>query len=231
MSINARTASAVSLAFALALGTLLFVAVCALCAVAAAAPPAVATAAAAHTPRIPTQSVRYRLQLEREVAARFGVKGNAAQIAGQIHAESAWRPTAESAYAQGLSQFTPATARWLPEVCPDIGAPDPWDPGWSVRAIVCYDAWLYARNRGATECDRWAFAYSDYNGGGKWRMREQELARAAGANPLRWFAHVERFRARSAEAWKENRAYVRRILYELTPLYIAAGWPGRRLCL
>lgn len=186
---------------------------------------------ASAAPAIPAQSVLYRLQLQREVARRFGLGGgNVALIAAQIHAESAWRTTAASAYAQGLAQFTPPTAKWLPDVCPDIGAPDPWDAQWSIRAIVCYDAWLYARNRGATACDRWAFTASDYNGGGKWRMREQDLARASGADPLRWFAHVERFRARSIEAWTENRAYVQRILQVLTPRYVAAGWPGARLC-
>lgn len=228
-------ASIVAVVFCIIGVALLLLAIFAMCSAASAAPatptPSPTTASASKTQGVPVHAVRYRLQLQREVSARFGVGGNVALIAGQIHAESAWRPNAESKYAQGLSQFTPATATWLPEVCPDVGRPDPWDPGWSMRAIVCYDAWLYARNRGATECDRWAFTFSDYNGGGKWRAREQALAANAGFNRLRWFAHVELFRARKPEAWQENRAYVRRILHVLAPHYIAAGWPGRRLCL
>lgn len=223
MTPTSRYVRLVAAVFGVLFAALVAVAALALCSVARAAPPRSAAS-------IPAQSVQYRLQLEREVARRFGLHGNVALIAGQIHAESAWQPTAESAYAQGLGQITPATAAWLPDLCPDIGPPDPWDASWSLRATVCYDAWLFPRNRGATDCDRWAFTLVDYNGGAKWRLREQELARAAGADPSRWFAHVERFRARSIAAWNENRAYPRRILRVLLPLYIAAGWPGARVC-
>ena len=187
-------------------------------------------AARAPSIAIPQASARYRLALEREAAARFGLDAPVARLAGQIHLESAWRPNAESAYAQGLSQFTPDTAAWLPGVCPDIGPPDTWDANWSLRAIACYDHYLYANVSGATECDRWAFTLSSYNGGLGWLNRDRTRASATGADPARWFGNVALSSARASWARAENRAYVRRILLELEPVYIDAGWSGVAVC-
>lgn len=180
--------------------------------------------------RIPDASVRYRMQLERVAGEQWGLDAPVARVAAQIHQESAWRTTARSKYAQGLSQFTPATAAWLPQVCPQVGPPDPWDAGWSIRAVVCYDAWLRDRASGATPCDRWAMTLSAYNGGETARDREIRMAYEARDDPRRWFGQVERQRSRSAAAWQENRAYVRRILLTLEPAYLAEGWPGSRVC-
>ncbi len=180
---------------------------------------------------IPSASYLYRLKLVREVVHRFADDRPVARIAAQMHQESLWRADARSRYANGLAQFTPATAEWLPTICPEIGAPDPWSPTWSVRAAVCYDAWLHARvNDAATDCDRWAMTLAGYNGGERWRQRDQGLARAAGADPAVWFGSVENYSARAAWAIRENRAYVRRILRTLEPVYIAAGWPGQAVC-
>ena len=100
--------------------------------------------------RVPEHAVLYRLQVEREAARNFGIGGDAvvARLAAQIHQESGWREDAASPYAYGLAQFTPATARWLPSVCPGVGAPDPWDASWAIRAQSCYMAWLYRRTGG-----------------------------------------------------------------------------------
>lgn len=192
---------------------------------------AAAIAAAAPPVRIPETSARYRLALEREAVANFGLDAPVSLLAAQIHAESTWEPTAQSAYADGLSQFTPPTARWLPTICPSVGAPDPWDAAWSLRAIACYDAWLYKRvGNAATVCDRWAFTMSSYNGGQGWLARDRARASATGADAARWFGHVERYSTRSAAAFAENRGYVARILLRFQPAYIAAGWPGDRVC-
>lgn len=187
--------------------------------------------AGAATIRIPESSALHRLQLEREAAARFGLDAPVALIAAQIHQESRWKPTARSKYAEGLAQFTAPTARWLPTVCPEIGAPDPWDATWSLRAIVCYDHHLLARaSYAATGCDRWAFALSGYNGGEVMLRRERKLAADSGGDASRWFDQVERFRVRAQWAWDENRGYVTRILRTLEPVYLAAGWPGSATC-
>jgi soluble lytic murein transglycosylase-like protein len=196
---------------------------------AVAAPPAPSAARPA-TVTVPQTSARYRIALEREVAANFGVAAPTARIAAQIHQESLWRPTAKSAYAVGLSQFTLPTAEWLPTVCPSVGPPDPWDAAWSIRAIACYDAWIYQRVRAATECDRWAFVLAAYNGGIGWIPRDRAHAAKHGADPQRWWGHVEYYSTRSARALVENRGYPRRILLLLEPAYVRAGWPGAVVC-
>lgn len=180
--------------------------------------------------KIPADSVPYRLQVERAAGEQFGLGAPAARLAAQLHQESGWRADARSPYAQGLAQFAPATAAWLPQVCPSVGRPDPWDAGWSIRAAACYDAWLYHRAQGATPCDRWAMTLSAYNGGEAARDRESRLAYEARDDPARWFGQVELQRSRGVAAWQENRTYVRRILLTLEPAYLAAGWPGQEVC-
>lgn len=186
--------------------------------------------------RVPEHAVTYRLRIEREAARNFGLSSDAvvARLAAQIHQESGWRADAASPYAYGLTQFTPATARWLPSVCPDVGEPDVWDATWAIRAQSCYMAWLYRRagRIGAQpydDCSRWAFAFRAYNGGEGWLMRERRLALNAGANPNAW-REVEGFRSRAGWAHRENTDYPRRILLRLEPAYIAAGWPGDPVC-
>lgn len=181
---------------------------------------------------VPATSYLYRYKLQREVIARFGEPSSVARIAAQVHQESRWRADARSPYAEGLAQFTPATGAWLSaDVCPEIGPPDPWSADWSVRAVVCYDAWLYARVAdAATPCDRWAFALGSYNGGLANLRRDQRRASANGADPAQWFDQVERFSARAHWAFVENRDYVRRILTLLEPAYLAAGWSGVAVC-
>ena len=180
---------------------------------------------------VPERSAVFQLRVTRAVQERFGDTALVAQIAAQFHQESAWRVNVtSSAGAGGLGQFMPATAAWISSVCPDLGPPDRSSADWSIRATVCYRKYLAGRNAGATACDRSAFGLADYNGGEKWRRREQQLARDAGADPARWFQHVERFRSRSLAAWTENRGYVRRILTLIEPAYLRAGWAGVQTC-
>jgi len=216
---------------------LIVVLVTVLLSAASGATPTSATATSATTTQearvaIPATSYLYRFKLRREVLARFGSTDNVALIAGQLHKESLWRADARSRYAVGMAQFVPATGEWLArDVCPDIGPYDPWSPDWSVRAIVCYDAWLHARVAdAATPCDQWGFVLCSYNGGLGNLQRDQRLASANGADPAKWFDSVERFSARATWARTENRDYVRKILRDLEPAYIAAGWPGQSVC-
>ncbi|MBL8260915.1 MAG: transglycosylase SLT domain-containing protein [Xanthomonadaceae bacterium] len=186
--------------------------------------------------RVPEHAVTYRLRIEREAARNFGLDGDAvvARMAAQIHQESGWRANAASPYAYGLTQFTPATARWLPTVCPEVGEPDVWDASWAIRAQSCYMAWLHRRVgrigvQPIDDCTRWNFALRGYNGGEGWLTRERRLALNAGANPNAW-REVEGFRSRAGWAHKENTHYPRVILLRLEPAYIAAGWPGDQVC-
>ena len=188
------------------------------------------------TPRIPEASLQYRRALEQAAGERWGLDAPVARLGAQIQTESAWNPRARSPDAEGLAQFTPATARWLPQICPHVGRPDPWDAYWSIRALTCYDHALYAdmrprRSAVLNPCSAWAFALSAYNGGEGWLARDRRLAAARGLDPDRWFGSVATVNAgRSASAWRENRSYPRGILLRLEPAYLAAGWPGRAAC-
>jgi hypothetical protein len=191
-----------------------------------------AAPAEAREPRVPQASWQYRVHVERATTEYFGLHGSPARLAAQLHQESLWKPDAQSAYADGLAQFVPATARWLPEVCPELGKFDPWDPLQSIRAAACYNRWHYdrVRKRAATECDGWAYTLSAYNGGLGWLLRDVRRASSAGDDPARWFGHVEGHSARAGWAIRENREYVRRVLLDLEPAYLKAGWDGAAVC-
>ena len=156
-----------------------------------------------------------------------------AVFAAQVHTESWWRNgTVSSAGAQGLAQFLPSTAAWLPRAVPELereaGRPAPFNPGWALRALVSYDKWLWDRLNGADACQRMAFTLSAYNGGIGWVGRDRKEAERQGRDPARWFGQVEKVNAgRSAPSLRENRRYVRLILLERQYWYRKAGWgPG-----
>lgn len=195
-------------------------------------------APAAHTPaavapiRVPEVNAMYRRWVEQAVAEEWGVDGSPARLAAQLHQESQWDAHARSPVgAEGLAQFMPSTARWIAQKFPDkLGQFDPSDPQQAALAAAVYDAWLVHRNAGRTPCDSWAFGLSAYNGGEKYLGIEQSRAQAAHRNGAVWFGSVADMRARSPGAWRQNRDYVRRILLELEPAYIAAGWSGQAVC-
>ncbi len=188
--------------------------------------------ASAETIRVPPQAAMYRLWVEQVVTEEWGVDGSSARLAAQLHQESLWRPKAHSrAGAVGIAQFMPRTAEWIAQRFPaQLGEFDPWDPRQGIRAAAIYDRFLYDRVTGASACDRWAFTLSAYNGGLGWVSRDKNRASAKGADPARWFGHVETHSARAGWAFRENRAYVQRILLRLEPAYIAAGWSGVAVC-
>ena len=78
----------------------------------------------------------------------------------------------------------PRTAAWLPCVAPETGEPLPFNPGWSLRAMVVYDKWLWDRIAAASACDRWSMTLSAYNGGLGWLRRDQALAAEYGLDPV-----------------------------------------------
>jgi len=173
---------------------------------------------------------RYRLVLDRAAVAHFGPAAPTARFAAQIHAESSWRPTAESPYAAGLSQFTPATADWIADLYPDLRPAAPWDPGWSMRAQIRYMDWIHRRVPGFRDpADRWAATLAGYNGGLGWIRREQRAARDAGDAAERWWHGVDRHCLRAQWACRENRRYPLRVMCELEPRYARAGWRGNPL--
>ncbi len=187
-------------------------------------------AASAYASAIPARAYQYRSALIRCARVEWGLSAPVATFAAQLHQESLWIPAARSRYADGLAQFTPATADWLPTVAPQTGRPAPFNPGWALRALCAYDHWLYQRISAAAPCDRMAMTLSAYNGGLGWLNRDKRLARANGLDPARWWDHVETVNAgRASWAIRENRGYPRRILLALEPVYEAAGW-GKGAC-
>ncbi|MEX0732861.1 MAG: transglycosylase SLT domain-containing protein [Aquisalimonadaceae bacterium] len=206
----------------------------------------------AHAGQIPAAAHQYQRDLTRMAQQEFGLAAPVALFAAQIHQESAWRPDARSPYAYGLAQFTPDTAAWIVEAYPDLyttreaeAAPGgenpagvgaaPYSPTWAMRAMLRYNKHLLDRvkpwyARDVPRCDRWAFALAGYNGGPGWLPRDRRLAYAGGADPDLWWGHVEHYTARADWAREENRGYPRRILWDLEPRYLQAGWHGRQTC-
>ena len=191
------------------------------------------SACAAEPPRA---ALEYRADLTREARAAWGMQAPVAVMAAQIHQESAWRPDAQSPYADGLAQFVPATAEWVAERWPALGGAAPFNPQWSIRAMARYDRWLFDRYGApaATACDQWAFTLSAYNGGQGWLMRDRAHCReqpvCPGCDSTRWWGHVADHPDPRRASWAvtENRDYPRRILLQRQPLY--RDWGVMVLC-
>ena len=182
-----------------------------------------------HAGSVPSSALRYRADLIRTARLAWGLTAPTSTFAAQIHQESLWNPRALSHVgAKGMAQVMPATATWLAEIFPEMGAAAPYNPAWAMRALTNFDRWLWERVSGRDGLERMAFVLSGYNGGLGWVRRDVALARKRDLDPKRWFGHVETVNAgRSKAAWTENRGYPRRILAELEPLYVLAGFgPG-----
>lgn len=173
---------------------------------------------------VPPAAHRYHRELLGEARAVWGMSAPVAAFGAQIQQESGWNPAAHSAVADGLTEFTPATAAWIAGAYPKtLGQADPYNPGWAIRALVTYDFQLWQQTRAATDCDHMAFALSAYNGGLGWVYRDQALAKSKGADPARWFGATDAFTSRAPAAARENRGYPIRILLVLQPSYVEWG--------
>lgn len=185
---------------------------------------------------VPATAQSYQRELTRIVQQTWGLNGPVALHAAQIHQESGWRPGVDSRVgAQGLAQFMPGTSAWISEIYPDLGDAAPYSPAWAMRAMVRYNRHIHARIQpyGAEAiplCDHWAMSLSGYNGGPGWLNRDRRLAAEHGADPDRWFGHVEHHTRRADWARRENRHYPYRILHELEARYRQRGWRGGPTC-
>jgi hypothetical protein len=183
---------------------------------------------------VPAPARPYQRTMLRESRAVWGMSAPTALFGAQIQAESAWRPAAHSIYAAGLAQFIPSTAEAMSRRYPELGGAAPLNPSWAIRGLVRYDRDIYKGRfvnavPPASECDRWAFVLSGYNGGEGWIAKDRALCRErAGCDPSRWFGHVERYTSRSASNARENREYPKRI--ELQYQSIFRSWGGAVSC-
>lgn len=178
---------------------------------------------------VPLAARPYQRTMLRESRAVWGMAAPTSLFGGQIQAESAWRPGAHSIYAAGLAQFIPATAEAMSRKYPELGGAEPLNPQWAIRALVRYDHDLYRPIVAASDCDRWGFALSAYNGGPGWISRDRALCRERpGCDPSRWWGHVEKYTGRSAANARENREYPRRIELQYQASY--RSWGGVVQC-
>lgn len=158
---------------------------------------------------IPIQAERFRGDLIRSARFVMGMDAPVALLAGQVHQESGWNPTARSAYASGLAQFTPATAKDMARQHPrDLGKAEPTDPRWALLALCHYDKALYdASSFARTEGDRWRFTFWGYNGGWGWVLKDRAKAKALGLDPNSASDVAGVNNGRAPEFFRENRGY------------------------
>lgn len=186
----------------------------------------VGCATTAHAGEIPVHAAKYRDALIRNARAVWGMDAPVAAFAGQIEQESAWNPAATSYVgAQGMGQFMPSTAEWITDAYRDLGKAQPYNPDWSIRALVRYDRHLWDRLDYRNACDRIGAALSAYNGGLGWHNKR----RARAADPQDFWHSVRVINPGITPAnQNENQDYPQRIVYQRQPTYRA--W-GSTLCL
>ena len=186
------------------------------------------TGSLAHTQpasTIPRAAHQHQLALKREAQRVWGLNAPVATFAAQIHQESRWNASARSPVgALGLTQFMPATARWIGSTDAALASPAPLNPTWAIRALVQYDFWLTQRIKAQDDCQRMAYTLAAYNGGLGWVYKRQArsatpgvcLGAACNINP-----------GVTAASQAENAHYPAVILQRFEPLYEAARWgPG-----
>lgn len=177
------------------------------------------------TAAVPQAALAYRSTITREAEARFGLPAPTPVIAAQIMQESQFNPHAQSGVgAQGLMQFMPKTAEWA-AVAGQLGQAQPTSPAWAIRAGVWYDRWLYDRVRvSESECDRWNFALSAYNGGLGNVYKRQRMAYRPGS----WALTAPINPGITPANQRENEDYSKRILVHWQTIF--TDW-GRTVCL
>lgn len=182
---------------------------------------------------IPIEAQQHQRELTRNARAIWGLDAPVPLFAAQIHQESTWKASARSPVgAQGLAQFMPATSDWIAGIYPkSLGTNQPYNPSWAIRALVSYNLWHWDRITGTdSDCDRWAFVLSAYNGGLGWVQRDRKMATTKGLDNSRYWGQVETVNAgRSAANYRENRGYPQRIIQRWQPMYVDAGW-GLGVC-
>lgn len=173
-------------------------------------------------PQMPRAAQQYLLPLRREAQRVWGLNAPIATFAAQIHQESRWNTQARSPVgALGLTQFMPATARWIGSTDAALANPAPLNPTWAIRALVQYDHWLAQRIKAADDCQRMAFALASYNGGLGWTYKRQQRSSTPG---VCLGATCDINPGITAASQAENAHYPQVILQRFEPLYEAARW-------
>jgi hypothetical protein len=171
---------------------------------------------------VPDQARGFQREFTRIARSEWGLAAPVSSLAAQIHQESGWNCGAVSRVgAQGCAQFMPTTAKWIGDVDRRLRDGDVYSAAWAFRAQSVYMKRLAGQVVAIDACERMAFALSAYNGGLGYVYRRQKGAR----EPGRCFGATCEINPGILPAnQKENAHYPRRILLELEPRYINAGW-------
>lgn len=176
---------------------------------------------------VPDSCLEFRRLIYTEARRTFGTEAPVAALASQIYQESACNPKAVSRVgAKGLAQFMPLTVKDMEDrVAPELGKGDPFDPDWSVPAMMRYMKSLerYGKpwNGPYFKCHVYSFQLIGYNGGAGWVMRERRKARDKGLDPDIYWGVVEHINVgKSKGNFHENREYPRRILLKHQPNFL-----------
>lgn len=161
--------------------------------------------------QVPAAASKYRADLTREAHFVLGLSAPIDYLAGQIHQESGWRPGVTAwDNGRGLAQFMDPTAKWVAERYQDLGAPQPYNALWAIRAMVRLDYHNLKLVAATTDCDRWGAALKGYNAGLGYVLRAQKSATYSGW----WFGHAENINAgQSLQNFTYSRQYPRRIIF------------------
>ncbi len=169
---------------------------------------------------------QYRRTLMREAQAVMGLGAPIPALAGQMRQESSCDADVTAwDNGRGLAQFMDATSEHVSRMYPELGAPDPYNPTWAIRALVRYDDWLYDHVKGTDDCERWGAAFKGYNAGLGYVQRAQRQS----PTPGKWFNATENINAGQSEKnFIYSRRYSHLILFKHQRLY--EDW-GVTLCL
>lgn len=173
----------------------------------------------------PLASKPYRAQLTREAQARWGINAPVPVLAAQIEQESSWR-SGVTAWdnGRGLAQFMDPTAAWVSKAYPQLGAPDPYNPAWAMRAMIQLNLHNLARVKGENACERWGAALKAYNAGLGYVLAAQRTSPL----PELWFGYTEYEPTRQSQKnWEYSRMYPRWVIFKRQPGY--AHW-GSGVC-
>jgi len=175
---------------------------------------------------VPREALVYQAELTREARLEWGMDAPIAALAGQLMQESGFDPKAKSAYASGLSQFTPATARWISTLSTRLSDPNPLDPSWSIRAMVFYDHLLHdGVNPANDECGRYRAMLAEYNGGAKRWADRQKLSKEPGNYDVT--AVINPGISKSNQQQNQNYAFF--VVYRWQAIFVS--WSGPLVCL
>lgn len=163
----------------------------------------------------------YRRDVMREAQAVYGPDAPSPMFLAQARQESSCRANVTASdLGRGLVQFMDGTSAQVSRLFPELGAPNPYDPRWSIRAQVRYDGWIARKLAGRDECNRWAAALTGYNGGPGYVLQAQRASK----DPGQWFGVTEYVPTRQSPANHEYaRTYPRKILFIHQKRYATIG--------